>query len=69
LDAVTFASASSVRHFHQLFPGVDLTGAVVACIGPSTEAAARELGLPVTAVASVHTAAGLAEALVALFSR
>jgi uroporphyrinogen III methyltransferase / synthase len=69
LDAVTFTSASSVRHFHQLFPGADLSGTVVACIGPSTEAAARELSLPVAVVASTHTMTGLVEALVALFSR
>jgi uroporphyrinogen III methyltransferase/synthase len=69
LDAVTFTSASTVRHFRQLFPAVDLSGTVVACIGPSTEAAARELGLPVGVVASPHTMTGLVEALVALFSR
>ena len=33
------------------------------------EAAAREVDLPVTVVASAHTTAGLVEALVALFSR
>jgi uroporphyrinogen III methyltransferase / synthase len=69
LDAVTFTSSSTVRYFHQLFPEINLSACIVACIGPSTAATARELGLPVTVVAREHTVAGLMEALVEGFSR
>ena len=69
LDAATFTSSSTVRHFRQLFPAADLRHCVVACIGPATEATARELGLPVSVVANQHTVAGLVEALVEAFAR
>jgi uroporphyrinogen III methyltransferase/synthase len=64
LDAVTFTASSTVRTFCKLLPGADLSDCVVACIGPSTEATARELGVPVTVVAREHTIDGLVEALV-----
>jgi uroporphyrinogen III methyltransferase / synthase len=69
LNAVTFTASSTVRHFCQLFPGVDLSRSAVVCIGPSTAATAREWGVPVTAVADPHTMTGLVAALTALFSR
>jgi uroporphyrinogen III methyltransferase/synthase len=69
LDAVTFTSASTVRHFRQRWPDLDLSSCVVACIGPSTAAAAREIGLPVTVVAEPHTAEGLVQALISVFFR
>jgi uroporphyrinogen-III synthase len=45
-----------------------LRGAVVACIGPTTAAAARELGLTVHVEAVPHTGAALAAALAAHFT-
>jgi uroporphyrinogen III methyltransferase / synthase len=69
LEAVTFTASSTVRNFCQLFPTVDLSHSAVACIGPSTAATARELGVPVTVVADPHTMSGLVAALTALFSR
>ncbi len=69
LDAITFTSSSTVRNFCHFLPNVDLTGRVVACIGPSTEATARELGLPVTVAAAEHTVPGLIQALVVALRR
>ncbi len=70
-DAVTFTSPSTVRHFVELFddPKPVLGAAQVACIGPITADAAREVGLTVHAVAEPHTAEGLVAALEALFER
>lgn len=66
LDAVTFTSSSTVRHFLRLV-GPDaprvLEGALVACIGPVTAETARAAGLRVGAVATTYTFAGLVEAL------
>ena len=45
-----------------------LRGALVACIGPSTAATARELGLPPDVVAEEHTVPGLVDALRAGFA-
>ena len=42
-----------------------LRGARIACIGPVTAGAVRELGLGVDVEAAVHTAEGLGEALAA----
>jgi uroporphyrinogen III methyltransferase/synthase len=69
LDAVTFTSSSTVRNFHRLLPDADLTNCAVACIGPSTEATARELGIPVSVVAREHTVPGLVEALIQVLLR
>ena len=63
-DVVTFTSSSTVEHFVGAF-GTDGVPPVVACIGPVTAATARDLGLAVTVEASVHTVAGLVDALVA----
>lgn len=65
-DAVTFASPSAVRNFAGL--GLDAGTASIVCIGPSTAAAAKELGLFPDAVASDHTTAGLVAALIPLFA-
>jgi uroporphyrinogen III methyltransferase/synthase len=64
LDAVTFTSPSTVRAFVRLFPDADLSGCGVACIGQSTAAAARELGLTHIAVANEQTIEGLVAVLV-----
>jgi uroporphyrinogen-III synthase len=65
VDVITFTSSSTVtRHLEQVGGPDGVTGAV-ACIGPVTAAAAREAGLTVAVEASVHTRAGLVDALVA----
>lgn len=63
LDAVTFASPSAVRPFVAL-AGVDaLETPVVACIGDTTAAAARALGVMVEVVSSRHTFADLVQSI------
>lgn len=65
VDAVTFASASTVEAFVRLagVPG----DVVVACIGPITAEAARGAGFRVDAVAEPHTVTGLVDALEGAF--
>lgn len=74
VDLVTFASGSAVRAFVTALSSdgrfVDFWKRVnVACIGPSTAAAAREAGLPVQIVADEHTAQGLVAAIIAHFEQ
>lgn len=66
IDAVTFTSSSTVRHFVEAV-GTDLGGAAVACIGPVTAECARTSGLGVDVVATEYTIPGLAAALQAYF--
>jgi uroporphyrinogen III methyltransferase/synthase len=70
IDAVTFTSSSTVRHFAELV-GPDgvraLARTVVACIGPVTADTARDLGLAVQVRPRDYTAAALAAALVEHF--
>ncbi len=78
IDVVTFTSSSTVRNLLSILDrdGLDrdgngraaLDGSLVACIGPVTAAAARELGLRVDIEAQEHTVEGLASALVDYFS-
>jgi uroporphyrinogen III methyltransferase/synthase len=71
VDAVTFTSSSTVRHFVELVraAGLDgMGGSRVACIGPVTSQTARELGLEVDIEAQVYTTEGLLRALVDYFS-
>jgi uroporphyrinogen-III synthase len=72
VDAVTFTSASTVRHFAALFaPGERarlMAGVTVACIGPVTRAAAAAAGLGAGVVAEEYTVAGLTRALAAHFA-
>ena len=63
VDAVTFTSSSTVRHFVEAGPVPP--GAKVVCIGPITARTARGLGLKVTEVAGEYTEDGLIAALVA----
>lgn len=58
-DWVVFCSGSAARHW------VAVQGPAIpaVCIGPSTAAVCRSLGLPVAAVADPHTAAGVARAI------
>ncbi len=71
-DVVTFASASAVTQFAEAFPGIHpselLARAKVACIGPVTSQAARELGLAVAIEPPEATLPALAEAIAAHFS-
>ncbi len=61
-DAITFTSASTVRHFAAMVSEIPQPLAVF-CIGPVTAQAAQELGLRVDAVAAVHTMDGLLQAM------
>jgi uroporphyrinogen III methyltransferase/synthase len=69
IDVLTFASASAVHNFVTLVgqAGLSLSRladhAQVACIGPITARAARELGLPVHVQAQQYTLDGLVQAL------
>jgi len=71
-DAITFTSASTVRNFAGLFADGEaarlLEGVAVACIGPVTAAAARDLGLTVDVEPERYTIPALAEALEAFFT-
>ena len=65
VDAITFASASSVRN---LVAAVGSSASIkggpkIVCIGPVTAAAAEEVGLAVDAVAADHTIEGLVRAV------
>lgn len=68
IDALTFTSPSTVRHFVGHLDGPARAAAgrtAVVAIGPVTAAALREAGLPPCAVAERAGAAALVEALVA----
>jgi uroporphyrinogen III methyltransferase/synthase len=71
IDAVTFASSSSVRNLKTLL-GADfarLKESTVACIGPVTAKTARDEGLDVAIEPSTHTIPALVEALKAYYAR
>ena len=70
VDVLAFTSASAARNFAGLV-GVALPGVrrpVVACIGPITAQAARQVGLGADVVAEEHTLDGLVAALVDYFA-
>jgi uroporphyrinogen III methyltransferase/synthase len=72
IDAVTFTSASTVRNFVSIL-GQDqaadlLRGTVVACIGPVTAEAARQLDLSPTVLPGRYTIPHLVDALVEHFA-
>jgi len=71
IDAITFTSSSTVRHFHRLL-GDGATpkriGAAVACIGPVTAETARALGWSVDVEAREYTTDGLVDALIDYFA-
>ncbi len=70
LDAATFTSASTARNFVLLLGDQAtrlLEGALVACIGPTTAAEARSLGIPVHVAPQTHTVEGLVAALAEAF--
>lgn len=76
VDAITFTSGSTARNFvaavKERADGEILSffeNTVVACIGPVTAEAARELGLDVDVVATEYTTDGLVEALATYFKK
>ncbi|HEY1266624.1 MAG TPA: uroporphyrinogen-III synthase [Candidatus Binatia bacterium] len=73
IDMVTFTSSSTVKNFSALFGSADLhrllIRTAVACIGPITEATAKELGMRVDVVAQEYTIAGLTDAIVEYFKK
>ena len=66
VDFVTFTSSSTVQNLLNMLDGdrEALERSTIACIGPTTAATAKELGLRVDLVAPVHTVQGLVDALV-----
>ncbi len=70
IDIVTFTSSSTVRNLLSLLDdGKEaLSGSLIACIGPVTSGAARELGLSVDIEADEHTVEGLAQSLISHFA-
>ena len=69
LDAITFTSSSTVRNLLDMLGGGNalLQGIPLICIGPTTAATAKELGLKVDLVAQEHTVEGLVSAVVEFF--
>jgi uroporphyrinogen III methyltransferase/synthase len=74
IDAITFASSSTVRNFAQaVSPNAperlaEIVGKTcIAAIGPITAATAREFGIPPQIVAETHTLPGLIAALETYF--
>jgi len=72
VDAVTFTSSSTARHFAELFTDVErrgwLEGVVVASIGPITAATAAEYGLTTHVMPGEYTIPALARALAEHFA-
>ena len=66
VDVVTFTSSSTVRNLLGALDGdcSALKSSIIACIGPTTAATAKEFGLKVDLVAAEHNVEGLAESLV-----
>lgn len=72
IDAVTFASSSSVHNLCAALgddPVGALAHAALACIGPVTAETARAYGLTPRIIAREHTVEGLVAALAAYFSQ
>jgi len=69
-DIVTFTSSSTVQGYVNCLggcsPSAALNGSQVVCIGPITAATAKELEVPVSAVADEYTIEGMLETLKAL---
>ncbi|MBM4457172.1 MAG: uroporphyrinogen-III synthase [Chloroflexi bacterium] len=63
VDVITFTSSSTVRNFVALTAGMDYGDPLIACIGPVTATAARDLGLDVDVTAEEYTIEGLVQAL------
>jgi uroporphyrinogen III methyltransferase/synthase len=71
IDAITFTSSSTVRHFHELLGDgavAKTMGAAIVCIGPITAETARALGWGVDVEAREYTTEGLVDALIDYFA-
>lgn len=72
IDVVTFTSASAARNLVKSLgeePAADLLGTtLVACIGPVTAEAARQLGIETAIMPSTYTAPALAQAIADYFA-
>lgn len=70
-DAIVLASGSAVRSLASIAGSPEGIGdsTVLVCIGPKTAAVAREVGLPVGAVADETSADGIIRALVSHFGQ
>ena len=70
VDVITFTSSSTARNLMEALngDGSSLESSMIACIGPTTAATAKELGLKVGLVATKHNVEGLVSALVEHFS-
>ena len=73
LDALTFTSGSTVRHFVAALPATTLLDLAqgdtpIACLGPVTARTACDLGLRVDAVAAQTTMVALVDALEAVYT-
>ncbi len=68
VDIVTFTSPSTVRNLAQILGQETLVGLLhgveIACIGPVTANAAKELAIEADVIAKTHTIDGLVEAIV-----
>ncbi|MDQ6856016.1 MAG: uroporphyrinogen-III synthase [Candidatus Dormibacteraeota bacterium] len=62
VDAVTFTSGSTVRHFATALPDPPRCAAV--CVGPVTAQAARDAGWERVVTADEHTSAGVVAAMI-----
>ena len=71
IDIATFTSSSTVRNLLDALngDGSRLESSIIACIGPTTAATAKELGLRVDLVAERHNVEGLAESVVGYVQR
>jgi uroporphyrinogen III methyltransferase/synthase len=69
IDVVTFFSPSAVRNFLQMMGSKCVEHTPIAVIGPTTEAAANQLGLSAHVVAPAATAESLVDALAQFFNR
>jgi len=71
VDVVTFTSSSTARNLMDALDGDGevLSSSLIACIGPTTAATAKELGLNVGLVAKQHNVEGLVEALAGYFRK
>jgi uroporphyrinogen III methyltransferase/synthase len=68
IDAVTFTSSSTVKHFFAALPGVKTAGVTVACFGPKTAETAREHGLEVHVMPEARTLAAFVDAVLVHFA-
>ncbi|WP_203361592.1 uroporphyrinogen-III synthase [Bacillus sp. REN10] len=70
LDVITFTSPSAVRHFMNAIEEANLSlSAVIACIGPVTEAVVKKFGLSVSICPEEYTIEALIEEMAQYFRK